>query len=104
MTVESTLPTRIQRTRRKGSRQPPNTQYCGRPTKWGNPFIIGKDYTREESLATFRRAFWSNQLPITPKKAYRELRHYDHLSCWCRPDQECHADEYIKAIELKRTK
>lgn len=29
---------RIQRTRKKGYKSPPNSRYCGRPTKWGNPF------------------------------------------------------------------
>ena len=36
---------------------------------------------------------------MTPKKAYRQLRHYDYLSCWCGIGEECHVDEYIKAIE-----
>lgn len=29
---------RIQRSRKKGYKSPPNSRYCGRPTKWGNPF------------------------------------------------------------------
>ena len=34
------IPTRIQRSRAKGAKQPPNTKYCGRPSGWGNPFVI----------------------------------------------------------------
>ena len=104
MTTDFVLPSRIQRSRRKGSRQPPNTKYCGRPTKWGNPFVIGEDYTRESSMEAFRHAFWSRKLPMTPGKIYRKLRKYDYLSCWCSLDEECHVDEYIKAIELKYAK
>lgn len=35
-------PTRIQRLRSAGWRQPPSTKYCGRPGKWGNPFVVKK--------------------------------------------------------------
>ena len=92
---------RIQRSRKKGSRQPANTRYCGRPTEWRNPFPIGKKYTREEALTEFRRAFWANELPMTPERARTELSGYDYLSCWCRLDQECHVDEYIVALHCE---
>ena len=87
---------RIQRSRRV--RQPPNTLYCGRPTERGNPFPIGERYTREEALEAFRRAFWANELPMTPERARAELALYDYLSCRCREGDSCHVDEYIKAI------
>lgn len=35
-------PVRIQRKRTKGWKMPANTVYVGRPTKWGNPFVVGK--------------------------------------------------------------
>ena len=89
---------RIQRSRERGSRQPTNAKYCGRPTEWGNPFPIGEEYTRTEALEAFRKAFWANELPVTPAKARTELAAYDYLSCWCRLDQPCHVDEYIRAI------
>ena len=100
--VRQAVPERIQRSRAKGSRQPPNTSYCGRPTKWGNPFPIAEEYTRTESLAAFRNAFWACELPVTPERVRAELAAYDYLSCWCRPDQECHVDEYIRAIYDER--
>ena len=96
--VRLEVPERIQRRRSKGSRQPPNTRYCGRPTRWGNPFPIGEEYTRTESLDAFRNAFWACELSVTPERVRAELAAYDYLSCWCRPEQECHVDEYIKAI------
>ena len=92
---------RIQRSRKKGSRQPPNTLYCGRPTERRNPFPIGEEYTREEALAEFRRAFWANELPVTPARVRAEYVSYDYFSCWCRLDQECHVDEYIRTIHCE---
>lgn len=38
------LPERIQRKRTKGWKQPANTRYCGRGSKWGNPFVVGRPY------------------------------------------------------------
>ncbi len=31
--------------------------FIGRPSKWGNPFIIGKDGTREEVLEKYSNIF-----------------------------------------------
>jgi hypothetical protein len=37
------MPVRIQRTRKKGSRQKPGSVYVGRPSKWGNPVKLLQD-------------------------------------------------------------
>ena len=29
--------------------------YCGRPSKWGNPFVIGRDGSRADVIAKYRR-------------------------------------------------
>ena len=97
------MTTRIQRSRERGSRQPVNTKYCGRPTEWGNPFPIGEEYTRTEAMEAFRKAFWAHELHVTPARARTELAAYDYLSCWCRLDQPCHVDEYIRAIFCEHT-
>ena len=44
------LPERIQRKRTKGWKQPESTCYCGRGSKWGNPYIVGK-YLNSYGLA-----------------------------------------------------
>ena len=95
------LITRIQRSRERGSQQPVNTKYCGRPTEWGNPFPIGEEYTRAQALEAFRAAFWAYEMPVTPARARTELAAYDYLSCWCRLEQPCHVDEYIRAISCE---
>ena len=66
----------------------------------GNHYPIGERYTRDELLAAFRHAFRSKRLPVMPKRAPWELRHDHYISCWCAPDQECHVEECIKAIEI----
>lgn len=38
------MPQRIQRQRTKGWRMPANTVYVGRPSKWGNPFVLDSDW------------------------------------------------------------
>ena len=34
--------------------------YIGRPSKWGNPFTIGKDGTREEVIQKYREYILCN--------------------------------------------
>jgi hypothetical protein len=31
----------------------PHDVYIGRPSKWGNPFVIGRDGTRDEVIARY---------------------------------------------------
>ena len=42
------MPKRIQLSRKKGWRMPPNTVKVDRSTKWGNPFIIVKDQIQNQ--------------------------------------------------------
>ncbi len=64
--------------------------YIGRGSKWGNPFIIGKDGTRDEVCDKFEQGM-SEQL----KQAARlELRGKD-LVCFCKPFR-CHGDFLLK--------
>lgn len=58
-----------------------------RATKWGNPFKIGRDGTREQVIERYER--W---LPEQPHlmAALDELRG-KVLGCWCAP-KSCHGD------------
>jgi Domain of unknown function (DUF4326) len=40
--------------RRIGRKPAPDRVYVGRPSKWGNPFAIGRDGTRDEVIAKYR--------------------------------------------------
>lgn len=38
--MSSIKPIRIQRSRKRGFKMPPNTVYCGRGSRWGNPYKV----------------------------------------------------------------
>lgn len=41
-------PIRIQRKRTKNWKMPLNTVYVGRPTAWGNSFVVGSSFVRKK--------------------------------------------------------
>lgn len=62
--------------------------YIGRPSKWGNPFKIGRDGSRQEVILKYKNMITANtelnkQIPL-------KLRGKT-LGCWCKPDV-CHGD------------
>ena len=78
---------RVWNKREKGV--PANAVYVGRPTKWGNPYVIGRDGTRDEVIKKYEQWLRSKSgLDVT------ELRGKD-LVCWCKP-KACHADVLMK--------
>lgn len=101
----SDQPVRVQLRRIKGWRLPPNTLSVARPTKWGNPFVVGKPHpycrpdeiaeghacaspmTREEAVEAFTALYWSPE-------ELAELRG-KNLACWCGPGP-CHADVLLE--------
>jgi len=73
--------------RHVGARSAGDRIYVGRPGKWGNPFVIGRDGTRDEVIAKYRA--WLLRRPAL-MAALPELRGKD-LVCWCAPAR-CHAE------------
>ena len=73
--------------------------YIGRPSKWGNPFSIGKDGDRSQVIRKYEA--WIVQQP----KLLACLSELDGkiLGCWCKP-AACHGDVLVKLIELRRTR
>lgn len=72
--------------------QNPNTVYIGRPSKWGNPFEIGKHGTREEVIAQYEK--YVATTPGMVEMIKRELRGKS-LICWCKP-HACHGDVLLR--------
>lgn len=70
------------------NRDTPNSIYIGRPSKWGNPFTIGKDGTRSDVIRKYIK--YLQDRPNLLRAARTELRG-KNLVCWCAP-QECHGD------------
>ena len=62
--------------------------YIGRPSKWGNPFVIGKDGTREDVIVKYK--IWIGNKPELMLQAKKELAGKD-LVCFCAP-LPCHGD------------
>ena len=69
--------------------------YIGRPSKWGNPFEIGKDGSREEVIAKYY-----DYIMLKPEllAALPELKG-KVLGCWCSP-LACHGDVLVELAEL----
>ena len=61
--------------------------FIGRPSQWGNPFVIGRDGTREEVITKFHR--WILGQPGLLHDVH-ELRG-KRLGCYCAP-LPCHGD------------
>jgi hypothetical protein len=67
--------------------------YIGRPSKWGNPFIIGKDGSRTEVIKKYE--IWIKEQPEL-MAALPELVG-KKLGCHCKP-LLCHGDVLLTLI------
>lgn len=100
------MPIRVQRKRTKGWRMPPDTVYVGRPSKWGNPFVVGEPnpYIPDRQVEDRRHAYnlYVGHAPLQARlfsAAMQELRGKD-LACWCPLDQPCHADMLLEVVNF----
>ena len=66
--------------------------FIGRPSKWGNPFVIGRDGTREEVVSKYEQ--WLMRQPELVAAAKTELAGKD-LYCFCAP-LPCHGDVLLR--------
>lgn len=71
--------------------------YCGRPSKWSNPFLIGKDGTRKEVIEKYRE-FITNCPHLLEDLDELEGK---TLGCWCSP-KSCHCDVLVELIEKRQ--
>lgn len=70
------------------------TVFIGRPSKWGNPFVIGKHGTREEVIAMYEK-YIRNKPELLAQ--LHELKG-EILGCYCKP-QACHGDVLVKLLK-----
>jgi hypothetical protein len=73
-----------------------NAVYVGRPSIWGNPFVISKDGTRAQVIAQYEA--WIVRQPALMARLH-ELRG-KNLICWCAP-QACHADVLLRLANIR---
>lgn len=68
-----------------------------RKSAWGNPFVIGKDGTRQQVIAAYH-----NRLLCTPSLLGRlDGLHGKVLGCWCHP-LACHGDVLADMVNVNR--
>lgn len=69
-----------------------NSVYVGRPSKFGNPFVLRNEEERTAVIEKYRS--WIIRQPLLIQAAKKELRG-KNLVCWCSP-RACHADVLIE--------
>ena len=80
---------------------PKDAVYVGRPSKWGNPFIVGKHGTREECVEGYRK--WLTHHENAGFKLWADAEvelKGKNLVCWCAP-KPCHADVLLELANAK---
>ena len=75
--------------------------YVGRPSKWGNPFTIGKDGDRNEVIFKYQCLLFESEEGASMLSWLDELKGKD-LICWCSP-LPCHADVLLELANKKET-
>lgn len=110
--VPPEAPKRVQLSRRKGWRMPPNTVKVDRTTRWGNPFNATQHYIAFQHklypaplvrlhsqpglglcidlFAAYLRAL------LDRDPAFLDPLKGKNLACWCAPDALCHADVLLR--------
>lgn len=119
-------PQRIQQRRTKGWRMPANAKYVGRPSRWGNQYVVertpsgafivvrtdgglptgtsgagfpDKVAAAARAVALHRQALedaFEGPSGSTRREAYLGELSGLNLSCWCPLGQPCHADTLIE--------
>lgn len=87
---------------------PAGAVYVGRGSKWGNPFVVGKDGPRATCIQLYV-GLSAGYLCISKSPAHVDAQHRvmkalqrvqalegQDLACWCRLDQLCHADVLLR--------
>lgn len=77
-----------------GGRLPAGAVYIGRPSKWGNPFVIGRDGDRLEVISQYRQFLWRNDRLLADLHELVGRK----LVCHCAP-MPCHGDVLWKAAK-----
>jgi len=75
-------------------RREPYDVRIDRQTVWGNPFVIGKDGTREQVIEKYRK--WILQADNAHMVEYAKATLRGKvLGCWCAP-KACHGDVLLE--------
>lgn len=82
-----------------------------RPSRWGNPFIVGKDGTAEQCIAKFAKELCPHthrqgtlQQLYLSEMNIQVIQHSlagKNLACWCESNTPCHADWLLQMAKTK---
>lgn len=81
---------RVWNRRNRMSQVPHDAVYVGRPTMYGNPFVLKKERDRDKIIVKYAEWIMEDKQRWLRETMRRNLRGKD-LVCWCSP-QVCHAD------------
>jgi hypothetical protein len=74
---------------------PGDSIYIGRPSKWGNPYVMRHELERALCLRNFRMHLERN--PRLVAEARKELMGASAWTCWCAP-LPCHGDIWMEVL------
>lgn len=100
----SDRPIRVQLSRSKGWRMPPDTVKVDRSTRWGNPYRLHSDgypMTPQVAVGLFERLLseqgsWVMRDQLTNVDDVRRELRGKNLACWCSLSGPCHADVLLR--------
>jgi hypothetical protein len=102
-------PKRIQLSRKKGFKLPPNTVVVSRPSKWGNPFCVSDvlDFydgvaamAHADCVRSFCQMLKEGKTPPFALANIREELRGKNLACWCKSGMPCHADVLLRVANV----
>lgn len=71
--------------------------YIGRPSEWGNPFVIGRDGTRRQVIIKHKKWIRTQPQLLSRLKELKGKR----LGCYCAP-LSCHGDFLAEMAEKEK--
>lgn len=84
----------------KNTEKPPkDAVFVGRPSKWGNPFLLAGEHTRDLVCDNYETYLYRDR-PDLVDDAKEELDGKD-LVCYCAP-KRCHADTLLEIANSAR--
>jgi len=105
--LESPTPRRVQLSRRRGARKPPNTRVVARPSKWGNPWRVGSTVTTEDGVEVevdrelavdLYRRYLPHAIAAPGSDLDVATLRGKNLACWCPLDEPCHVDVLLELV------
>lgn len=100
------MPERVQLSRVKGWRMPPNTVKVDRATVFGNPVRVPPDQDAQWAVDHYRKALERHgaiKVPVTSRGTFvttvEQIRYVlrgKNLACWCKLGTPCHADVLLE--------